>query len=182
MTSAVPRNKNRTRPCAAIYRVLMMEFERRRLELGLPMDTNSKNADKEQGLNDLAGFADGYYAKIIYPDTPSGRQASWEAVDEFATALFGRDYSIQIIPGALNHKTLAALSEPSHASFPAISIRHWRHSRFFKELGKKGGEARAAKLSPRRRKAIARKANRASRRAKRQGEQHRAANAEKRAT
>lgn len=170
---------NRTRPCTAIYRALMEVFEARRLELGLPMNTD------EVGLNDLAGAADGYYAKMVYPDTPTGRQARWETVDEFATVLFGKGYSIQITPGDLNRKTLAALSDSRHASSKAINIRHWRHSRHFSELGKRGGEARAAKLSPERRIAIAKKANRAwlkAKKAKRQGAAHKAANAEKRAT
>jgi hypothetical protein len=175
----VSDGKNRTRPSSAIYRALMMVFETRRVELGLSMNT------EVVGLNDLAGAADGFYAKMIYPDTPSGRQARWETVDEFATVLFGRDYVISIVPGDLNRKTLSAVSEPPHASSQSINIRHWRHSRHFKELGRKGGLARKDKLSPERRVAIAKKANRASRRAraaKRQGESHKAANAEKRAT
>jgi hypothetical protein len=161
-----------------IYRALMEAFETRRVELKLSMNTDVI------GMNHLAGAADGYYAKMIYPDTPSGRQARWETVDEFATVLFGHGYSIQIVPGELNPKTLKAVSNPNPASSKAINIRHWRHLRYFQELGKKGGKARAAKLSPERRSAIAKKANRASRRArraKRQGTAHKAANAEKRA-
>lgn len=149
----------------ALYRSLMEVIERRRLELGLSMER----------VNDLAGAADRYYGKMIYPDTPSGRQARWETVDEFMQALFGCDYEIQIVPGALNRLALTALSEPVAASRPSINIRHWRHSRHFKELGKKGGLARAAKLSPAQRTAIAKRANRAMRR-KRKGEAHKAKN------
>lgn len=172
--------KDRTRPCTAIYRALMVAFESRRVELGLLMDQRDKNLDV--GMNALAGAAEGYYAKMIYPDTPSGRQARWETVDEFATVLFGKGYVIQIIPGELNTKTLSAVSRASHPSDNAIKIRHWRHSKHFEELGRRGGLARKAKLSPEKRSAIARKGNRAMRRAKRAGEAHKAANEEKRAT
>lgn len=144
-------------------------LEGRRVELGLSMDK----------VNDLAGAADRYYAKMVYPDAPSGRQGRWETVDEFMVALFGSDYTINIVPGDMKLITLSAVSEPRHASFQSINIRHWRHSRHFKDLGKKGGDARAAKLSPERRLAIAKKANRAwkrSRKARLQGAKHLAAN------
>lgn len=155
----------------AIYRALMEAFETRRRELGLSMNTD------EIGLNDLAGAADGYYAKMIFPDTPSGRQARWETVDEFASVLFGAGYSIEIIPGHLNRKTLTALSLIPNPSDKAIQNRHWRHSRHFSELGALGAKARNEKLSKAQRIKIARKGGRMWRKickAKRMGEERRA--------
>lgn len=152
----------------ALYRSLMEVIERRRLDLGLSMER----------VNDLAGTQDGYYAKMIYPDTPSGRQARWETVDLVVQALFGRDFTVQfggefpgmLRPGSIQHD----VNEKSR------QIRHWRNFRHFKELSDKGNVARQIKLSPRRRSAIARKAAKTRwkriREAERRGASHKAKN------
>lgn len=177
---------NRTRPCTAIYRALMEVFERRRLELGLPMNTNEfchlSGGRRRVGLNELTGAADGYYAKMIYPDTPSGRQARWETVDEFATALFGSGYSIQIVPGELTRLVSTAIATFPDASSNARNVRHWRHRRHFQDLSRKAAEARA-KIPKKKWSAICRKGAKKRwkrvRAARRQGDAHKAANAEK---
>jgi hypothetical protein len=49
------------------YRAIISAVEERRLQLGWPM----------WKLDDVAGSQDGHYAKCLYPDTASGRQAQW---------------------------------------------------------------------------------------------------------
>lgn len=124
--------KNRTKPSTVIYRTFMMALEERREELGLSMER----------VNDLAGLQDGFFAKMIFPDSAHGRQSRWETLDIVMQALFGTDYRIKI--EAQNYKVPAALGTRAHPSANAIQVRHWRHTRHFKELASKGGKARAA--------------------------------------
>jgi len=164
--------KNRTRPSSPIYRIIMVEFERQRLARGLSMAQ----------VDDLAGTQDGFYSRMIYPDTPHGRQSRWETVQDVADALFGRGFEIKILMPEIGN--LATVSLDKGASSNALKNRHWRHSKHFKELGARGGKARADKLTPEQRMAISRKAIRAWKRkcrAKRSGEAHKRAN-EARAT
>lgn len=159
----------------AIYRSLMQALEGRRVELGLSMAT----------ATDMAGLPDGYFAKMIYPDTPSGRQARWEQVEVAMVALFGPNFRVDIVADEdANRRLLSAPRVDDAASGNARKIRHWRHRKHFEELGRLGGQARA-KLPMRKLKAIARKAAKTRRKraveARRQGEKHKAANAAKRA-
>ncbi|XKH38217.1 hypothetical protein ACIU1J_27490 [Azospirillum doebereinerae] len=39
-------------------------------------------------LDDRAGGSDGYWAKALHADTPSGRQAGWAILQDYADALF----------------------------------------------------------------------------------------------
>lgn len=161
---------NRTRPSSAIYRIIMVEFERQRLARGLSMAQ----------VDDLAGTNDGHYGHMIYPDSPTGRQARWETVQDVADALFGRGFEIQIIGSETARP--AALGLDKGASSNALKNRHWRHSKHFAVLGAEGGKARAKRLTPKQLRAIGRKGGRVWRamcKAKRQGEAHKKANAER---
>lgn len=153
-----------------IYRAIMMAIEARRLELGFSMAT----------VNDLAGTQDGYLAKMLYPDTPSGRQARWETVQLVVEALFGRDFTVQIVPG--NYTMRSAPSIDKGASNKSLQIRHWRHRKHFVDLGTLGAAARNSKLSQEQRTRSARKAAKTRwkriREARRRGEAHKAANAD----
>lgn len=160
-------------PSTGIYRNLMMALEGRRVELGLSM----------AAVNDISGVNDGYYAKMLYPDTPSGRQARWEQVHDVVEALFGKGFTVKIVPDEVeNTRLLSAPRIDENASGNARKIRHWRHRKHFVELGRLGGVMRA-KLPPRKLTAIARKANKIRwkriRDAKRSGEIHKKANAER---
>jgi hypothetical protein len=158
---------NRTRPSTAIYRIIMVEFERQRLARGLSMAQ----------VDDLAGTNDGHYGHMIYPDSPTGRQARWETVQEVAEALFGKGFEVKIL-GSISGEP-SALALDKGASSNALKNRHWRHSKHFADLGRRGGLARAKNLSTEQIRAIAKKAARA-RKAKRQGAEHKRANAETR--
>jgi hypothetical protein len=131
---------------APLYRMLMMELERRRVALGWPM----------WKLDDKAGTQDGYYAKMLYPDTPTGRQARWETVQLVVDALFPEGIR-QVTLEPENDALLTAPSIDKGRDTGALMVRHWRHSKHFRELGAKGGRAYAEKVSPHRRSAIARR-------------------------
>ncbi|MCK1585471.1 hypothetical protein IVB03_39445 [Bradyrhizobium sp. 168] len=144
----------------------------RRVELGLSMAT----------VNDMAGTQDGFYGKMIYPDTPHGRQARWETVQDVIEALFGRGFSLQIVPDETeNRRLLSAPSIDAAASANALKVRHWRHSKHFAELGALGAKARLIKMPAELRSKQARKAAKVrwkkARAAQRAGEQHKVRNA-----
>jgi hypothetical protein len=158
----------------AVYREFMAALEGRRVELGLSMAT----------VNDMAGLQDGFFAKMLYPDTPSGRQARWETVQLAVEALFGKGFTVHIVADEdENRRITSAPVIDVCASANARKIRHWRHSRHFAELGRLGGLSRA-KLGKAKLSAIASKAQKKRwkriRDAKRSGELHKKANAEAR--
>lgn len=170
------RGRGIAMPSTAIYRELMAVLEGRRVELGLSMAT----------VNDLAGLQDGFFAKMLYPDTPSGRQARWETVQLAVEALFGKGFSVQIVADAEENRRLTTAPViDAGASANARQIRHWRHTKHFVNLGRLGGLARAAKHGGKKLSRIASKAQKKrwkrARAARRSGELHKAAN-ETRAT
>jgi hypothetical protein len=155
-----------------IYRALMEAIEGRRSELGLSMAT----------VNDISGVNEGYYAKMIYPDSPSGRQAQWRQVHDVVEALFGSDFEIKIVPGACENRRLASAPViDQNISSNARNIRHWRHRRHFVELGRQGGLSRA-KLGKDKLAAAARKGWKKRRAAQRAAAAHKAANEARAAT
>jgi hypothetical protein len=132
-----------------IYRAVMLALEARRLELGISMAT----------VDDMAGTQDGYYAKMIYPDTPSGRQASWPTVDLVVEALFGTEFDLRLI-GA-DGPMPATASIDKGQSHKYLEYRHWRHAKHFTDLAKLGAAKRNANLTPYQRTTLARRAAKA---------------------
>jgi hypothetical protein len=70
----------------AIYRALMLEIERRRLQLGWTMEE----------VCAVAGVQDRYYPKMLYVDEPSGRQARWETIEILMLTLFPDGYDMKL--------------------------------------------------------------------------------------
>lgn len=67
-------------------------------------------------LDDMAGTQDGYYAKCLHADTPSGRQAGWEMVQLFTDALFPAGTSLMILPARhLDRRQTRAPATPKKA-------------------------------------------------------------------
>lgn len=136
-------------------------------------------------VDEIAGTQTGYFAKAVYPDTPNGRQSRWETVDLIVEALFGRDFEIIIVPGSDENRRLHnALRIDESASATARKIRHWRHSKHFAELGRRGAIAGHLKRSkPMRSKMASKMAKirwKRERAAQRHGTAHKHANAEER--
>lgn len=155
----------------------MAVLEGRRTELGLSMSQ----------VNDITGLHEGYYAKMIYPDTPSGRQARWEQVQLAFEGLFNEGFSISITPGDVQNLVLKSmLCSPKNPSANTVQIRHWRHKKHFQKLGSLGGKAFFEGKDKDERSAIMRKRAkkrwRRIRQAQRQGAEHRDRNAAQKAS
>jgi hypothetical protein len=133
-----------------IYLSIVREFERRRRALGIAM----------WRLDEAAGGSSRYFAKMLYPETPSGRQSNWDIVQLYADALFPEGFSLTIKPG--KDGCLAASKHRVSIRFSGVRYDLEARQDWMKELSQKGaskgGKARAAKLSGRRRKAIAKQA------------------------
>lgn len=131
----------------AIYRAVMVEIERRRLQLGWPM----------WRLDDAAGTQDGYYGKALYADTKSGRQCRWDTLDLYFLALFPEGYDVVIKPKKGGYmSTLKQRSKiRAAAAYTSDKLMRERMSEIGKIGGSKGGKARAKRIGKRRRRAIA---------------------------
>lgn len=129
------------------YRALMLELERRRLQLRLKM----------WEVDDLAGLNDGHYAHLLHADRPSGRQGTWASLHLVITALFPMGFDLVLKP-----KRGGALTAEAHAlkvKFAAADHNPQSRRDLMRELGKRGAKARMLKLGKRERKKIARKAS-----------------------
>ena len=71
----------------AIYNAVMLEIERLRQAMGVSMDL----------MSDLMGSAERSYAKMLYPDTSSGRQARWETVQRALDVVCPNGFSVRIV-------------------------------------------------------------------------------------
>jgi hypothetical protein len=136
-----------------IYRAIMLEVERRRLALGLPMEK----------FSEYAGLCDRFYPKALFSDTPSGRQVQWGTLQVIIDALFphGFDLEIRAKPGAvISANNLKAKLLQLKATADPKSQRQ-----LMRELGRKGGLVSATRKRRKqpiwKRRAIARKAARA---------------------
>ena len=133
-----------------IYLAIVREFERRRRALALPM----------WKVDEAAGGSSRYFAKMLYPATPSGRQSTWEIVQLYADALFPDGFSVTIKAGAAG----AVPASKHRAAIRFMGVRYDLEVRrdWMTELSqkgaRKGGFARAKSLSKRRRKQIAKRA------------------------
>jgi hypothetical protein len=124
----------------------MLEVERRRQALGLPMEK----------FSEFAGLCDRFYPKALHADKPSGRQVQWATMQVIIDALFpnGFDLEIRAKPGPIMSESnlkakllqLKAIKDPKS------------QRELMSELGKRGAESRRTKLSKARRSAIARRA------------------------
>jgi hypothetical protein len=116
-----------------IYRALLLECERRRQVLGWSM----------WQVDDASGCQDGYYAKALHADRPSGRQARWETLSLIVTALWPAGFDLQI-----THKPGGILTAEDHrlkVMFAAADNNRLSRRKLMSQLGKRGGEARREK-------------------------------------
>jgi hypothetical protein len=148
----------------AIYDAIIWELRNHIRALGLTM----------QQCDDCAGTQDGYVAKMLHPDTPSGRQARWETLQLVLDAVYPGGFRLRLQPvvgmaairASLNRKLshggqmLSGLSinerEAGKGLLGRVALRD-----LAREAGRKGGIARRARLTQRQRHRIARRAARA---------------------
>lgn len=108
-------------------------------------------------VDEISGVQEGFYAKALHVDRPSGRQCQWRMLDLIVSALWPRGIDIQI-----THKTggnLTAEDMRMKIWFAAADNDRVSRRRLMSALGKKGAAARMLKLGKRERKKIARNAS-----------------------
>jgi hypothetical protein len=149
ITDAAPASPTRA-GVTAFYRAVVEQLHTRIRRLGLPM----------WRCDDLSGLQDGYTAKLLHPDTPSGRQARWETLQLLVDALFPDGYQIIIKP--LDAKRAAKLQPETN---PVVDARV---RSIMSMMGRKGGlkswEVRRAKLTAAEQKMMEQNPRRARRR------------------
>jgi hypothetical protein len=74
----------------AFYRAIILELERKRLAMGVSMDA----------LSELMGVAERSYAKMVHPDTVSGRLATWDKLQKAIDVLFADGFEVIVRAGA----------------------------------------------------------------------------------
>lgn len=73
----------------AFYRAIMLELERKRLAMGLSQDR----------LSELMGVAERSYSKMLWPDSPSGRLATWDKLQKAIEVLFADGFEVVVRAG-----------------------------------------------------------------------------------
>lgn len=87
----IPANaKEKTGPerVPHLYRAIVREIRRHIRQRGWTM----------QECDDKSGLNDGYVAKALAPETPSGRVAQYQTLDLLVEALAGAGYRVLIVP------------------------------------------------------------------------------------
>jgi hypothetical protein len=124
----------------------MLEIERRRVQLGFSFID----------VDNLAGLNDGYLAKMMWPDTPSGRNAGGETVQLVIDALFPKGFEVII-----RQKEGAVLDEPSIRRMTYLArVPFDRKSQrdLMSKYGKRGRAVQLETQTPEQRQEIARRA------------------------
>jgi transcriptional regulator with XRE-family HTH domain len=146
--------ENIERNIAPFYMAVMLEIERRRLQLNISM----------QEVCDRSGVADYYYSKALHASTPSGREARWSTLQDIVDALFPAGYDVVIKPKTgmrLNPDQLRC-----KIKFAAAPTDRKLQRALMSELGRKGGIARRERfksMTPAQRLQIAKKARKTRR-------------------
>jgi hypothetical protein len=127
----------------------MLEIERRRVQLGFTFID----------VDNLAGTQDGYLAKLMWPDTPSGKIGRWETLQMLVEALFPKGFE-----AVLREKEGSILDEASIRKMVYLArVPFCRKSQreLMSEYGKKGRAKQLQQQTPEQRRDIARTAAKA---------------------
>ena len=130
----------------SLYKLIMVELERRRCQLGLTL----------VDVDNLAGTQDGYTAKLMWPDTKSGKTGRWDTLQLLVDALFpvGFEVVVRQKPSAvLSEQSIRRMIYLARVPFDRKSQRELMSE--YSSLSR-----RTSHLSPKRRQEIARKAAR----------------------
>jgi hypothetical protein len=121
------------RNIAPFYMAVMLEIERRRLQVNISM----------QEVCDRSGVADYFYSKALHASTPSGRQARWDTLQDIVDALFPEGYDVEIRPKV--GLRLDARQLRCKIKFAAALTDPKRQRELMRTLGREGGLRRAEK-------------------------------------
>lgn len=147
---ARPEGRNRktlsSEKATGLYRSLMLELERRRQHTGVSMSE----------LSDIAGAADRYWGKALHSDTPSGRVARWQTLEEFVAALFPQGYDLELRPRLTAPLTAEDLRRKVRFAAAANDRRAQRA--LMAQLGKRSAALRKERTTAEQRSDIAKRA------------------------
>lgn len=132
-----------------IYRSIVVELERKRLAMGISMDM----------MSELMGVAERSYAKMIWPDAPSGRQASWDKLQKAIDVLFSDGFEVVIRKG----DNMPEMGPGTRRLIRQSAAHYDRRTQreLMRDLSLIAAEMRKEKIPGWKRRAIARKAGRA---------------------
>jgi hypothetical protein len=124
----------------------MLEVERRRVQLGFTFID----------VDNLAGLNDGYLAKMMWPDTRTGRIAGWNTLQLVIEALFPKGFEVII-----RQKDGAVLDEPSIRKMTYIArvpFDRKAQRELMADYGRRGRAVQLERQTPEQRREIARQA------------------------
>lgn len=139
------KKKNRGKVIVPFYRALMLELECRRQATGISMEQ----------MNELMGNAERSYAKMLHPETPSGRLARWPTIQKAIDVLFMDGFRLRIERSNDGPLTTAGTRERIHNS------ARFYDRRLFREHMSEIASVRARIIPPEKLSAIGRKAAKA---------------------
>lgn len=93
-----------------IYRAFTMALAGRIVQLDLDMT----ECDRRSGLQD------GYTAKVLHPDTPSGRMPRWETLQYLVGALYPHGVQVVLVPLAPGEHDPAAAPQPNRRAIQLL--------------------------------------------------------------
>jgi hypothetical protein len=130
---------------APIYSALMQAIEARRARAGLSMVQ----------LEELAGLSEGYFSKMLHPQSAEGRCASLDMVQKIVDVLFDGACVVKLLE---RHQS----GIPAEANIKKINaaVRTYLRGHCIK-IAPLGAAARNKKLTPAQRRTLARRAIRA---------------------
>lgn len=133
----------------SLYNALMVEIERRRNAIGLPMER----------VSELAGTADRSYAKMLNPETVSGRRANWETLQLVIDVLYCNGFELRLVPS--RERKEVAPGTVRKIMQEAVEFDRQTLRDRLSEIGMRGGLARISKMTPEQRSRSAKKAAKA---------------------
>jgi hypothetical protein len=129
-----------------IYLATILEIERLRLSRGISMEQ----------MSELMGTAERSYAKMLYPDTISGRMARHDTLQLAVQTVCPDGFDLRILPSRCGMLSAVGTKQKIKAE-----AAHWdgkRTSEIMAHRGRKGNAARQASLTPEQRSALSRMA------------------------
>lgn len=94
-----------------LYRAVVLALAGRIVQCGLTM----------QECDETSGVQDGYTAKMLHPDTASGRVAGWEMLQLLMDALYPHGVEVVLVPRAPGSYDPAAFPRPDKATIRFLS-------------------------------------------------------------
>jgi hypothetical protein len=154
--------KKPPRTAPPLYHAIMLEIERRRLQLGISMER----------LSEIAGIADRAYAKTLHCTAPSGRIAQYGTLQTLIDFLFVDGFTLILKPH--NGPRLDELCSKHLLKIDRAFFDRKTRREVMQDYGRKGGTNRFASMTAEEKAALWRRAGIASGRARRRRARERA--------